>query len=204
MASNANSVNIESEKRGYHHGDLRSALVQAGLDLLKTRAPDAVSLREIARMAGVSATAVYRHFPDKQALLSALCDEGADELARLQQAAMAQAGGGRSGFDAVGRTYVRFALANPTLFRLMMTAPVDSCAPLAALGQDVLAKKILMDNIAALAPVEASQAEQRVFALRAWSIVHGLAMLMLDRQVPTDDALIDAVVTSASVGVGQD
>jgi AcrR family transcriptional regulator len=129
MASNANSVNIESEKRGYHHGDLRSALVQAGLDLLKTRAPDAVSLREIARMAGVSATAVYRHFPDKQALLSALCDEGAEDLARLQQAAMAQAGGGRSGFDAVGRTYVRFALANPTLFRLMMTAPVDACAP---------------------------------------------------------------------------
>lgn len=204
MTSNANSVNIESEKRGYHHGDLRSALVQAGLNLLKTRAPDAVSLREIARMAGVSATAVYRHFPDKQALLSALCYEGGAELARLQQAAMEQAGGGVAGFDAVGRAYVRFALANPTLFRLMMTAPVDPCDDDATMAQDVFAKKILMENIAALAPANASPASQRVFALRAWSIVHGLAMLMLDGQVPAEDALIDAVITSAAVGVGQD
>jgi AcrR family transcriptional regulator len=204
MTSNANSVNIESEKRGYHHGDLRSALVQAGLDVLKTRAPDAVSLREIARMAGVSATAVYRHFPDKQALLSALCNEGGAELARLQQAAMEQAGGGVAGFDAVGRAYVRFALANPTLFRLMMTAPVDPCDDDETLAQDVFAKKILMENIAALAPANASPASQRVFALRAWSIVHGLAMLMLDGQVPAEDALIDAIITSAAVGVGQD
>ena len=201
MSRKDNSVNIENGKRGYHHGDLRSALVQAGLELLKTRTADEVSLREIARMVGVSATAVYRHFPDKAALLGALCDEGAAELGRLQFAAMHDAGGGRAGFDAVGRAYVRFALANPTLFRMMMTTrtPFDmlNLPP----DHDNAAMQLLRDSIAHLAPEGASEEVRRVAALRAWSIVHGLAMLMLDKQVPADQALIESVIDSQSVGI---
>jgi AcrR family transcriptional regulator len=201
MSTNDNSVNIKIDKRGYHHGDLRSALMQAGLELLKTRSADEVSLREIARMVGVSATAVYRHFPDKAALLGALCDEGGRELGRLQLDAMEKSGGGRTGFDAVGRAYVRFALDNPTLFRMMMTTrhAVDFLDMPA--GRDSSALQLLRDNIASLAPAGASPEQRRVAALRAWSIVHGLAMLMLDNQVPAEDALIDAVIDSVSVGI---
>lgn len=201
MAGNANSVNIENAKRGYHHGDLRSALVQAGLEMLKTRSADEVSLREIARLVGVSATAVYRHFPDKAALLGALCDEGARELARLQVAAMQKSGGGRAGFDAVGRAYVRFALDNPTLFRMMMTTkPAVDFLDIQP-DRDNSALQLLRDNVSALAPAGATPEQRRIAALRAWSIVHGLAMLMLDKQVAIDEAVIDAVIDSASAGI---
>jgi AcrR family transcriptional regulator len=73
------------EKRSYHHGDLRQALIEAGLTLLDVRAADALSLREVARAVGVSATAVYRHFPDKGALLDALAAEGLRKLADAQR-----------------------------------------------------------------------------------------------------------------------
>ncbi|MFN3749139.1 MAG: TetR/AcrR family transcriptional regulator [Sphingorhabdus sp.] len=201
MAGNANSVNIENAKRGYHHGDLRSALVQAGLEMLKTRSADEVSLREIARMVGVSATAVYRHFPDKAALLGALCDEGGRELARLQVEAMRKSGGGRPGFDAVGRAYVRFALDNPTLFRMMMTTkPAVDFLDIQP-DRDNSALQLLRDNISTLVPAGATPAQRRIAALRAWSIVHGLAMLMLDKQVAVDETVIDAVIDSASAGI---
>jgi AcrR family transcriptional regulator len=201
MSRKDNSVNIENSKRGYHHGDLRAALVQAGLEMLKTRSAEEVSLREIARMVGVSATAVYRHFPDKAALLGALCDEGGRELARLQVEAMKKSGGGRPGFDAVGRAYVRFALDNPTLFRMMMTTrPAVDFLDIQP-DRDNSALQLLRENIAALVPAGASQEQRRIAALRAWSIVHGLAMLMLDNQVPVDEAVIDAVIDSASAGI---
>ena len=170
MSVNDNSVNIKNDKRGYHHGDLRSALVQAGLELLKTRSAEEVSLREIARLVGVSATAVYRHFPDKAALLGALCDEGGRELGRLQLEAMQKSGGGRAFLDMPE-------------------------------GRDNSALQLLRDNIASLTPAGASPEQRRIAALRAWSIVHGLAMLMLDNQVPTDEALIDAVIDSMSAGI---
>ena len=132
MTNDANSVNIESPQvklgaRRYHHGDLGASLIAAGLHLLKQRTADDLSLREVARVVGVSATAVYRHFPDKQALLYALCEAGAVMLADTQRLAMAASGGGQTGFEATGRAYIRFALSNPSLFRLMMkTQPAST------------------------------------------------------------------------------
>jgi AcrR family transcriptional regulator len=88
MTSDDNTVNMKSRDGRYHHGDLRSALIEEGLAQLDVKAPDAVSLREIARNVGVSATAVYRHFPDKAALLNALCSVGGDRLAEAFREAM--------------------------------------------------------------------------------------------------------------------
>lgn len=194
MIANDNSVNIEKAKRAYHHGDLRAALVQAGLEQLKSRAVEDVSLREIARTAGVSATAVYRHFPDKAALLLALCMEGNEELGRFQHQAMQVAGGGKAGLDEVGRAYVRFALANPTLFRLMMsTVPAEDMTR-QALEQTSSGMRLLRESIAHLTPQDASEEDRRIFAIQAWAHVHGLAMLMLDGLLPASDALIDQVI----------
>lgn len=193
MTSNGNSVNMANASRGYHHGDLRAALVAAGLDLLKDRSVDDLSLREVSRKVGVSATAVYRHFPDKQALLYALCEQGAAQLARVQEEAMEAAGGGQAGFDATGRAYVRFALANPALFRLMMTTrppggllDADETAVNAAM-------RLLRQNIAGLLPPGATEDEQRMATIKSWALVHGLAMLMLDGQVPADERIIEAM-----------
>ena len=74
-------------ERAYHHGDLRTALIDAGLAALEAADADAVSLRELARKVGVSATAVYRHFPDKKALLAALAAEGIARLGSAQRIA---------------------------------------------------------------------------------------------------------------------
>ena len=113
----------QSSARPYHHGDLRTALLGEGLRLVEEGGADALSLREVARAAGVSATAVYRHFPDKRALMTALAQEGVRRLGEAQREAAAAAGSGAAAFTATGRAYVRFALANPGLFRLTFTYP---------------------------------------------------------------------------------
>lgn len=177
-------------KKAYHHGDLRAALIEAGMTLLESRTADDLSLREVARAVGVSATAVYRHFPDKGALMAALAAEGLQRLAAAQRAAQEAAGGGMAGFSATGAAYVRFALANPALFRLVFANP-ESIALHADKPEDD-AMTLLRANAALLA--EGKGGDAQVIALQAWAIAHGLAMLMLDGQVPVDDALIERVI----------
>ena len=123
MTENDNTVNMGGEKSRYHHGDLRAALIEEGLKLIGAGPAEALSLREIARNVGVSATAVYRHFPDKAALMGALCAEGHQMMAAAFREAMAGKGDALSAFVAMGRAYVQFALAHPALFRLMMAQP---------------------------------------------------------------------------------
>ena len=184
------------DRRNYHHGDLRAALVQAGLRLLEERQGDDISLREVARTVGVSATAVYRHFPDKAALLRALAAEGLADLARAQQDAFARAGGGKAGFFATGRAYVRFALDNPALFRLIFSNPPEQDLMTGEPDKVPEAFRMLLENAALQAPPDASADAVRLAALDAWAKVHGLAVLMLDGQIPSDDRLIDALVAS--------
>jgi AcrR family transcriptional regulator len=187
------------DKRNYHHGDLRAALVQAGLRLLEERQGDDIGLREVARAVGVSATAVYRHFPDKAALLRALSAEGLAHLAKAQQAAFARAGGGRAGFFATGRAYVRFALDNPALFRLIFSNPPAQDLMTGERDKVPEAFRMLLENAASLAS-GASADTVRLAALDAWAKVHGLAVLMLDGQIPSDDRLIDAVIGASAAG----
>jgi AcrR family transcriptional regulator len=181
------------EKRAYHHGDLRRALIEAGLELLEQRDADALSLREVARAVGVSATAVYRHFPDKQALLDALAAEGFERLAAAQYAAADAAGGGEAGFGATGVAYVRFALANPSLFRLTFGA--TSARDILDAPPEHLPDAIAFLRANARQVAEATGADPRAIAIRAWALVHGLAVLMLDGQVKGDDALIERVIS---------
>ena len=177
----------------YHHGDLRAALVDAGLRLLGERSADDLALREVARDVGVSATSVYRHFPDKSALMTALAAEGLARLAKAQRVASDAAGGGVAGFSATGAAYVRFALGNPALFRLIFANP---SAHLEA-GPSDDAMTFLRENAVALA--EGNGGDAQVVALRAWAMAHGLAMLMLDGQVPPDEALIGRVVQASAL-----
>lgn len=194
MNTNSNTVNIE--KRPYHHGDLRAALIAEGLRLLTERDAESFSLREVARNTGVSATSVYRHFPDKEALMTALAREGLARLAAAQHAAAEEAGGGMESFAATGRAYVRFALANPALFRLVFASPVLGGSQAAA--DEPEAHMFLRRNAAAAGNASVDDPGTAIRAARAWALVHGLAMLMLDDQIPADDALIDQVISAAN------
>jgi len=190
MTGNANSVNID--KKPYHHGDLRAALISEGLAILGESDADSLSLRELARRVGVSAPSVYRHFPDKQALMTALAEEGLRRLGASQHEAAEAAGGGKAGFAATGRAYVRFALTNPALYRLIFTSPLIA-AYRASAADRTEAFDFLLANAGAQIGADPESQAARVAAVEAWALVHGLAMLMLDGQIPADEALIDAV-----------
>lgn len=183
---------LKSATRSYHHGDLRSALVAAGLKALETTAVQDLSLRQLAREVGVSATAVYRHFPDKDALLSALAQEGISQLADWQQAA-AKASADSDGFAATGRAYVRWALANPALFRLLF----GQCS---TVSDTVFGQNAAADMLRTYAEnLTGNRDSTRRLMIQAWAVVHGLAMLMLDGQLPRDDALIEQVIDSRTL-----
>ncbi len=177
--------------RSYHHGDLRSALIEAGLKVLEGTEAEAISLRELARSIGVSATAVYRHFPDKRALLAALAAAGITQLGQAQRIASELAGGGAAGFAATGRAYVHFALAHPALFRLAFTHGGFAESP--SHGDDE-ASRMLRDYATQFAGADAQR-----LTLQAWAVAHGLAMLMLDGLLPSDDAMIDAVIDTKTL-----
>jgi AcrR family transcriptional regulator len=181
-----------STSKSYHHGDLRAALVEAGLKALETQDIEEISLRQLAREAGVSPTAVYRHFPDKDALLSALGEAGIAQMSAWQREAAAASSGGDA-FTATGRAYVRWALANPALFRLAF----GRCREV---GQSVFgdndAARMLRAHAQGIAGDEAGA--QRLM-LQAWSLVHGLTMLILDGQLPREDALIDRVIDTKTI-----
>jgi AcrR family transcriptional regulator len=196
MAKNGNSVNIESSGERYHHGDLRKALIQKGMERLAEAPADELSLREIARSIGVSATAVYRHFPDKAALLTALCIEGDHMLAEAFRKAMAKVKPGMEAFDEMGRAYVRFALTHPAVFRLMMS-------PAGALRDEGEASAMLATALTELGGSRLTKAQHDVQRVKAWSQVHGLAVLMLDGLVPADDGLIDRVISADFLPAGR-
>jgi AcrR family transcriptional regulator len=184
-----------STSKAYHHGDLRAAAIQAGLTLLEDRAADDLGLREVARAVGVSATALYRHFPDKAALLRALAAEGLKRLAEAQRAAAEAAGGGKAGFAATGRSYVGFALDNPALFRLIFSTMAPPGDPFGQAPEEAPdAFRMLRDNAALMAPPGAGPRAAKLIALEAWALVHGLAVLILDGQIERDDALIAALL----------
>lgn len=168
----------------YHHGDLRASLVAEGMRQLAEEGAADLSLRRVAREIGVSATAVYRHFPDRDALLSAIAEEGFRQLSEEQKSAFeASSRCRKKAFQASGAAYVRFALKNPAMFRLMFSRPT-------AAARRSEAANMLRRNAAALAPKDG---DHHIIALQAWSIAHGLALLMLDGLVPVDEFTIEQV-----------
>ena len=181
---------MSTSESTYHHGSLRDALIAAGMTALEGSSGLDLSLRELARTVGVSPTAVYRHFPNKDALLAAVAREGLEMLGAAQRKGYDAAGGGAAGFVETGRAYVRFALAHPALFRLVFAhgEPVpDKSDP---------ASELLHDATVELTGSDGPEAQR--LALQAWSLGHGIAMLMLDKRIPADDALIDRLICSGS------
>ena len=178
----------------YHHGDLRTALLDAGLKMLGAAPVENISLREIARRVGVSAPAVYHHFPDKASLLAALACVGLAQIEKAAAAASDAVGGGQQGFFATGRAYVEFAVANPALFRLVMTLDPSLSRQSKGLAD-------LMVNAGRFAP---EGADVQTYSLQCWSLVHGLAMLFLDGQVPFDRKLVASVVNVQSLLGGRE
>ena len=179
-----------SARRGYHHGDLRRALLNAALPLIRKGGPEALTLRAVARAAGVSQTAPYRHFVDRAALVAAVADEGFQRLyERLREAVTApeRATGrrrqtARAGLQAIAVAYVQFAIDHPDEYRVMFGSEVMTTDSPPGARDQVFA--FLRGGIEMLQRQElVRDGDPGVMAVSAWALVHGLAMLIVDRQV---------------------
>ncbi len=179
-----------STGRRYHHGELRAALIAAALEFLADDGADSISLRAVARRAGVSAMAPYRHYPDKEALLAAVAVQGFDGLHAVLREADEAAPPGQA-LVAQAVAYVRYALANPAMFRLMFGPKRLGAHPeLTAAGEAAYA--VLAARVAAELP---ATADRDARALGCWSLVHGLASLFLDGRITDKLAAPDADIT---------
>lgn len=176
----------KARPRDYHHGDLRHALLEAALTALETQGWHELSLRDVARQAGVSHAAPYRHFPSKEALLAALAEVGYSELADAMEAAVAEhPGDATAQLRGTGRAYVALALRRPALFRLMFSGAVCNFTEIAsfsaASGRSFRVLVQLITDAQAAGVMRAGHPQQA--ALAAWSLVHGLSLLLLEKQL---------------------
>ena len=175
-------------KAAYHHGNLRAACLEAAGRLLAAKGQRGVTLRAVARAAGVSEAAPYRHFRDKHAMLAGVAAAGFHELARTLRRA-AQRGRGREpgSLAAMAQAYVRFAEARPALYRLMLS-PAVSGSDHPALGQ--AAREGFAVLVGAIAAAQRAgtlrMGNQQELAFVVFALVHGLADLVVERQVPRE------------------
>lgn len=176
---------IMRRRKSYHHGNLREALLDAAIRLIAEVGPRAFTLREVARRAGVSHNAPYRHFQDKEDLMAAVATEGYRELT----AAMLQAADGqRKALDRLkraGLAYITFALRRPEHFTVMFDAPFSrhehseaAQAAEQAFGTLVNFVKNCQEH-SQLPPGDSLR-----MALLAWTMVHGIAKLAITGRLP--------------------
>jgi AcrR family transcriptional regulator len=168
----------------YHHGDLRRALVDAALELVKEQGPSGITLREAARRAGVTHAAPYRHFADKEALLAAVAEEGFLRLKETVEAAMVVVEP-RMRVEAIGVAYVRFARENPSQFRVMFGSQVgDKRRYPNLVHADQSVFDLLTQGIAAAqATGDLAPGDPARLGMVAWSMLHGVAALAVDGQM---------------------
>jgi AcrR family transcriptional regulator len=175
----------------YHHGDLRRALIDAAIPLLRDGGPKALTLRAVARAAGVSQAAPYRHFADRAALVAAVADDGFQRLqARLLEAVRREASRrsvpgrtARAGLQSLAIAYVEFAMDHPAEYRVMF-GPEIAANPGNSPDSRARVFDFLRQGIAMLqAQRLVRPGDPHAMALTAWALVHGLAMLILDGQV---------------------
>jgi AcrR family transcriptional regulator len=168
-------------ERGYHHGNLKEALLQAALDLIAKKGPAGFTFADAARLAGVSPAAPYRHFRDRDELLSSIAQRGFEQF---EQALTAAWDDGRpdtvSAFERVGKAYLAFARGEPAFYSAMFESglPVDlNPALLAASERAFGIIRAAAERLAALAPPGTPRPPALMMALHIWSMSHGVASL---------------------------
>jgi AcrR family transcriptional regulator len=172
------------EAKPYHHGDLRRALIDASIDLIRESGPDGFTLREVARRARVSHTAPYRHFQDKSDLLAAVAEQGFTDLRLAVEQAVALPGLALDRFYRSGAAYVNFALQHTAHFRVMFGMELGAERHASARAAAEQAFESLVTVVAACQEAnDLAPGETRKKARIAWSLVHGIAHLAIGRQL---------------------
>jgi AcrR family transcriptional regulator len=176
------STSPRGRPRGYHHGDLRTALIDAALDFLKTEDPTKLSLRDLALGLGVSQAAPYRHFKEKEELLAAICEEGFKiKFEMMKQALQKHRDSPLEAYYALGDAYLRMGLEHPQHFQLMMSGPVkpslqEGYPGLRTCGcRNFALLKLTIERAQAAGALGPGDSYLR--AVGCWTIVHGFTSL---------------------------
>lgn len=183
------------KKAGYHHGSLRDALIEAAHQLVSEKGVDGFTMADACRAAGVSTAAPYRHFSDREDLINALAEKGFDMLADLTRVARdVHPEGSVDSIVAMGQAYVKFACDEPALFRIMFGRHANSHDS----GQiDSECFGVLLEAVQWFVTAN-PKVGQPLFdvAVPLWTIVHGAASLLIDRNfaVIAPDTDVDALV----------
>jgi AcrR family transcriptional regulator len=184
----------------YHHGDLPRAMLQEAVRVIQAKGVEALTLRGVGETLGVSRTALYRHFSDKQALLTAVAREGFRTLTAQLREAWLGGGRGQVGFEAMGEAYVSFAVAHPSHYRVMFGGLLEAGDSNPELGEQATnAFQVLVDAL-----VEQQQAglirndDPLLLARYIWAVVHGVAMLALDGQLTHQQSDAETLIRFAN------
>jgi AcrR family transcriptional regulator len=206
-----------TEERGYHHGNLREALIDAGVELARTGGPNAVLLRAASREAGVSHNAAYRHFANQEDLLAAVAERCMTQLSLLMIERMERVTArgpvrrAQARLQAIGRAYIDFARTEPGWFRTAFSSAqphdAETPGPPDETGETPGPFEVLNARLDELVDVGALTPERRVGAeYAAWSAVHGVSSLLLDgplRDLPEPEVehVISAVLAVTNRGL---
>jgi AcrR family transcriptional regulator len=169
----------------YHHGDLRRALLDEAIRTIQSHGVEHLTLRTAGERLGVSRTALYRHFSDKQALLASVGREGFHMLRQALADASEQNGRGRTGFEAMAVAYVQFAVTYPSHYRVMFGRFLESVAK----DTDFISEAKAAFQVLVNALVDQQKAgivrqeDPELMARWVWAVVHGVAMLAIDGQL---------------------
>lgn len=198
--------------RGYHHGNLKEALVEAALDLIAQKGPAGFTFAEAARSAGVSPAAPYRHFRDRDELLASIAQRGFEQFeARLNVAWDDGRPDTPTAFERMGKAYLAFARDDPASYSAMFESglPLERHPALAAAGERAFAViRAAAERLAALTPPGVARPPALMMALHIWSLSHGIASLFARgddarRKLPMDpEELLEAGVLIYLRGLG--
>ena len=189
----------------YHHGNLPEAMLKEAVRTIQKQGVEALTLRGVGERLGVSRTALYRHFADKQALLAAVAAEGFRTLRTALAAAWESGGRGREGFDAMGLAYVRFAVTHPSHYRVMFGGYLDRKRRDPELeSEGPAAFQVLVDAIVTLQKRGEIVADHPLHVARfVWATVHGVAMLAINGLLMcADEQAVIAVTRYAALRLG--
>jgi AcrR family transcriptional regulator len=198
-------------RRGYHHGNLREALVRAALDLIAEKGPFGFTFADAARSAGVSSAAPYRHYRDRDALVADVARRGFDLFAaQLDRAWNEGQPDAFTAFEAIGRAYLRFARDEPAYYSAMFEAgiPLDEDLELRDAADRAIAPlRKASEALCAELPPE-NRPPPRMMSLHIWSLSHGIASLFARgdagrRKLPmAPEELLEAAVLIYLQGLG--
>lgn len=201
-------VSLLKPRANYHHGNLEAALIGAATKMVRANGAEHLSLRAVAADVGVSPSAAYHYYPDKDSLISAVGLASFDALADMQEAALAKFQGdsvkaARARYRALGRSYFDWADAEPNLFRLMFGGfcSVDFADAL-TLRHESRAWKLLCTCLDDLQKNGAINPKIRPYGeILSWSTVHGATVLIIEGHLPKDsfESVLDGVELSLGI-----